>query len=213
MASTERKWIALELSPLGETKMLEGSLPNILRSTIKDCPPDLEIFVPAMQVHRSGRPYLYRLMEGYVFIQSGLAEIEYFRLARTSYIESVMSTHTSDGMKTCLLLPDRDVEKLKSQLLNLSREMFKHGDCVKVLNGSFSRMTGHVVCPGESHSDVFFALRSLRVIKTLKNTSLALHDEGATEVPNFESAHLHAHPRSIFDLKECLDSKEPPRNV
>jgi len=203
-----KQWIALELSHAGEVKAIEGTLANILLAQLPSADKDHEVFVPCVQVHRLGRPYVYKLMEGYAFIRDGLPEMDYFSLEKTHYVEGVMSSHTSEGVRTCLMVADPAVQELKDKMMTLCDNLFSVGDCVKVLNGSFGKLTGWIYETGDSHSTVYFQPRSARIFKRIKNTSLAPSDE--MEVIDFDSIPFpkYAPPRDIFELRDILHDSE-----
>ena len=109
-------WIIVELSPQGEVKVEEGVLEQTLRRDLR-VGSDFPVFVPAVTYRRGNRKTTIRLLEGYVFLGSGLPDVTYYGLENRSYVEKVMSTITGPyKLRTLNTIPNSNIEDLKKKL-------------------------------------------------------------------------------------------------
>ena len=163
-------WVTLELTTLGEIKVEEGVLEKILRKGISD---DVEIFIPVSQYKQNGRKVTLHLLEGYLFISSGLDEMVYFDLEHTPYIETVFSTVNPQGMRVLSTISNAYVEDMKSQLRGMSCKGLTSGDEVSIVRGAYKKLTATLI---DTENDVVFVsinLRSLSAIVELPNAYIS----------------------------------------
>jgi len=158
-------WVAIELTPLGEIKVEDGSLEASLRYDlgIKE---DFPIFIPAVTIKKGHRTSTIHLLEGYVFVASGLMpETRYFRLEEKSYVGQVVSTHTGPhGIRTVSVIPDQQIQGLRQQLQNIIGAEVEIGDLVQVVDGTYRGLEGNVEGKDEEVAYIQFNLRSMNVI-------------------------------------------------
>lgn len=209
MSNESEAWIAVELSPLGDQKVEENKIEGILRSLLPRTESPHPIFVPAIQIHKNGRPYMYRIMEGYAFIASGLRDTDYFRLERSPYVESVISSPSEESVRVCRRIPDKDIQDLRVKLHAASSATLSVGNWVKILNGSYAKLEGEVVAVRGEVSDVLVEMRSTRIIVPIKNASLEIQEERTSRADDFDRG-IYAplpercQPLSIFLISEHL---------
>lgn len=154
-------WIAVELSNLGEQKVEEGALEASIRHDLavdKNYP----VFIPATTYRKNGKTITICLMEGYVFVASGLPEVRYFTLEQRPYVTSVMSSVTGPHkMRTLQVLPNKEVKNLQKKLREMVSADIEDGATVKVNNGRYKGLEGRVLGIEGSEAYVEFKLRSL----------------------------------------------------
>jgi transcription antitermination factor NusG len=164
-------WIAVELSKQGEDRVEEGTLIEVLYR-------DLEVeqhpvFVPAISYAKGGKRITLHLMEGYVFIASGLPETRYFALERRAYVNQVMSTRGGPHRMRTLSVIDNDyISSLQEQLRDMVASDIEKGTIVRVVNGRYRSLEGVVVGTEQEVAYISIELRSLRVIATVPKVFL-----------------------------------------
>jgi len=158
-------WVAVELSPLGEIKIEDGSLESSLRYDLK-ADPDFPIFIPATTIKKGHRTSTVHLLEGYVFVASGLTpETKYFRLESKPYIEQVISTQSGPHrIRTLNVIPDAQIQDLRRQLQDIIGAEVSLGDKIQVIEGTYRGLEGVVKGKGTELAYIFFSLRSMCVI-------------------------------------------------
>lgn len=170
-------WIALELNRLGETKIEEGTLATSIRHDL-GVGPDFPVFIPAVTYLKSGKPTTMYLMEGYVFVASGLDETAYFALERRPYVEAVMSSLAGPyKIRTLHTIPDAEVARLKKQLRELTGNDIRVNDWVKATEGSYMSLEGRVLEIVGDNASVNIQLKSIKVIATIPRICLEVVEE------------------------------------
>lgn len=173
-------WVVLELTRQGELKVQEGTLEESLRMDL-DLDDDHPIFIPASTYERKGESVTLQLMEGYVFVASGLPEVAYFSLEECSYVAQVMSIAGPHGMRVLSTIPNSSVEGMRTQLRGMSVIELSKGDLVRVVEGRYAGLVMRYL-GGESDSNYALlcseGLRSLEVVVSLPRAFLELVSEG-----------------------------------
>ena len=160
-------WIAIELSHLGETRVGEGTLERTIRADL-GIGPDFPLFIPAATYCKDGRTVTIHLMEGYIFVASGLPETTYFALERKPYANQVMSVKSGPyGMRTLSTIPDKHIADLRQRLRETVSSDITLFDQVKVLEGVFRSLEGKVMGVEGEEAHVQIRLRSMDVIATI----------------------------------------------
>lgn len=206
MKNESEYWIAVELSPLGDQKVEEGKIESILRGLLPKTDSLIPIFIPAAQIHKNGRPYMYRLMEGYAFIDGSLRDTDYFKLERTPYVVSVMSFPSEESIRSCKRIPNSDVRVLQDKLYSISSSNLSVGNWVRILNGSYAKMEGEVVNLRETVADILIELRSLKMIVPISRSSLEIQEEKTFRSELWDSGKYgdlisRCAPLSVFDVR------------
>lgn len=174
-------WVVLELTRSGELRVEEGTLEAALREIpgFKDIP----MFVPATTYVRNGHRVTVQLMQGYVFIASGLPEVAYFELERESpHLKRVLSATGSGGLPTLSVISNTDVEEMRAKLQAEVASDLHVGMEVQVNQGPYKGLEGQVVSlvGGKDEAQVLIRLRSLQVIRSIPRVFL----EPAAEAPD-----------------------------
>jgi len=162
-------WIAIELSHLGEQKVEEGTLLESLRSDL-GVGSEFPVFIPALTYFKGNKLITLHLMEGYVFVGSGLMEAQYFSLERRPYVTQVMSIPGGPHrIRALSVIPNSRVDELKTQLRQMVSSDLRVNDRVRVLDGTYRSLEGKVVGFNKTRDMAFvhFRLRSLETVATI----------------------------------------------
>jgi transcription antitermination factor NusG len=156
-------WVVLELTRQGEKLVEDGTVSDVFRKTlgIDDSWP---VFVPSRAYVKNDKRVVVHLMEGYVFIATGLDEVVYFRLEQTKLVQQVMSSRGSRGIRRLETITDREVAELRKQLNQEVAADIIPGMKVLVTDGIYSKLEGIVLDTEGDHAVIHFELRSLKVI-------------------------------------------------
>ena len=160
-------WVVLELSPQGEDRLEDGTLDQSIRSDL-GVDSKFPIFIPATTYQKGNKTITLRLMEGYVFVASGLPETSYFALEQRPYVEQIMSTRPGPyKMRVLSTVPDARVGDLKNQLQEMLSSDIALYDKVTVIDGSYKSLEGVVMGIEKDKAFVKINLRSMEVIATI----------------------------------------------
>jgi len=173
-------WVALELTPMGEQRVDDGTLREMLRRDLgvgKEHP----IFIPAAVYPKQERLITVYLMEGYAFVGSGLPETTYFALEELPYISRVMSTAGPYNIRTLSTVSDDNILELRRKLQELISEDITEGASVEITQGIYRSLHGVVRGVEEDQVFVWLRLRSLEVIATLPRFFLRILDPQEAE--------------------------------
>lgn len=153
-------WATIELTSLGEQKILDGTLERSLR---KDLGVDANhpIFIPVHVHRRKQRVTAITLVEGYVFVASSLPETVLFALENKGYVASVLSGLSVSKIRTLHTVPNRHIQTLRNQLRDKIASKIVPGMKVRAISGTFRTLVGDVVGVEGDVAQVLFKLRSL----------------------------------------------------
>lgn len=157
-------WVVIELTPLGESKVQSGNFADTVKRDLKH---DKDVFVPVRIHVRGRRSVSVTLMQGYIFIESGLDEVAYFALDKYAWCERVISTKGIHGMRVLQTVPAREVQIMRKKLAAMVSSDLELGQKVTATGGSYKGLTGTVQHLCRSKAQVQFALRSMQVIKDI----------------------------------------------
>lgn len=169
-------WIALELSRTGEQRIEDGTLEATLQSDL-NVDSDFPVFIPATTYTKNNRPITLYLVEGYVFVGSGLSETTYFALERRPYIAQVI--HTKPGphkLRVLSVISDSQIEEMRKQLRELVSSDIEIGAEVEVTDGPYKALAGKVLDVEGDHAIVEIHLRSLELILTIPRVFMEAKD-------------------------------------
>ncbi len=173
----QQTWVVLEVTSLGEQKIDEGTLEKTLRRDL-DLDDNFPIFIPAVHTIRNGRPVTVHLMEGYVFIASGLEDYKYIALERKPYCNKVLTVRQSGGMRQLQVLSNQKIEDLRKSMQDTISQDVQEGSTVFVIGGSYNHLTGEVVTLKGDWAVVHFNFRSAEVLSRVPRALLSI-SEGA----------------------------------
>lgn len=169
-------WIAIELTRQGEAKVEDGTLAASLRSDL-DVGDDHPVFVPSMVYRTGGRLITLHLMEGYVFVASGLPETQYFSLEKRPYVSQVMSGPGGPhGMRVLSVIPNSNILELQSKLRGLVASDIEIGASVSIHDGRYHGLDGTVLGLADEDAFVYVNLRSIKIIATVPLVFLEAQD-------------------------------------
>ena len=169
----KQTWVTVELSRLGEQKIEEGTLEATLRKDLS-VDEDWPLFVPATTYVKNGKKVTIHLLEGYVFVGSGLTEVQYFALEKKSLVNQVMSSKGVNGIRVLNTIRQSHIDEMKHKLRELVSEDIDIGTKVKVLDGTYSELEGEVLGVEDDHVFVKLDLRSLSVITPIPRIFLQI---------------------------------------
>jgi transcription antitermination factor NusG len=164
--------VVLELTRLGEQKAEEGCLPNLLRDALKvgSAHP---VFVPCVVYERDGTRIVLNMMEGYVFIATGLSESVYIALEHDSpYIRQVLCHRQRGGVPVLSTIPDSNLDEIRGGLRKMIATDIKTGMQVDVVDGPYAGLSGNVVELQGDNAAVYMEMRSLKAIRSIPRTVL-----------------------------------------
>ena len=168
----DRTWVAIELTSQGEAKVEDGTIIPTLRMDL-EVGEDHPIFVPSMIYRKGERQVVLHLMEGYVFVASGLPETRYFALERKPYVGQVMSSRGGPHrMRVPSVIPNSHVQGLKDQLQQMVSSDIEEGARVMVIDGLYRGLEGEVLGVEGEEAFVLVELRSIQIIATIPRVFL-----------------------------------------
>lgn len=133
-------WVVVELSHQGEKKT-----PQELRSVIGQyIGEEVEIFIPALTFKRRETHVTMYILEGYIFIASGLPTSKYFDIEDNVNVACVLTNDEASGRYLCYVENDV-VEDLKEQLREQAAMTLKKGDKVRIKEGAYAELDGEIL--------------------------------------------------------------------
>jgi hypothetical protein len=159
-----RSWVVIELTRAGEGKVEDGTIAPFIREALK-VDASYPVFVPSISYESGGRRTTIHLMEGYVFVLSGLPEVAYFGLeGRNLYVRKVLTTKSPSGLRVLSVIPDESVQEMRKQLSQQVSTDLVDGMRVVVTDGVYTNLDGEILGFHGSDAHVRFVLRSLDLI-------------------------------------------------
>lgn len=165
----DQTWVVIELSSVGESKVDDGTLESVLRRDL-DVSLEFPIFVPVISYPKGNRTINIHLMEGYVFVGSGLQDTTYFSLERKDYVAQIIST--PGRVRSLSVVPNSKIEDLRNQLRKLVASDLQVGAVVRVTNGTYRNLEGLAIILSGDTAIVRIKLRSLDLIATIPTVFL-----------------------------------------
>lgn len=163
-------------------KVEDGSLEGALRKDL-GVDPGFRIFFPYRSYKKSGKSIVIHLMQGYVFLATGLSETVYFNLESKPYVSRVMSASTGKHkIRTLSVIPNEHIESLRQKLREQVSSDVGPGDWVLVVEGTHKALEGRVVGVDGENALVNIKLRSLNLIATIPVVFLEVSPESSTSV-------------------------------
>jgi len=160
----DQTWVVIELNSIGESKVDDGTLEDSLRRDL-DVQDNFPIFIPVISYPKGNRTINIHLMEGYVFVGSGLQDIAYFALERKGYVSQIIST--TGRVRSLSVVPNSKVEDLRRKLRELVSMDIQSGAWVRITDGVCRNLEGSVIIVGGDMATVRIRLRSLDLIVTI----------------------------------------------
>ena len=171
-------WVAVELTSAGEHLIEDGLLEDQLRLDL-GVDDDFGIFLPSVRFLRNGNQTTYHLMEGYVFIETGLDEVVYFALEEQPYVSQVLSTKGIQGsLRTLHAVSNTQIEAMRLQLRGMATSHIPIGSKVVVMDGQYRNLEGKIVGVEGDDAHVRITLRSLDIVATIPRIFLEEIPEG-----------------------------------
>ena len=162
-------WVVFELSYLGERKVEEGHLSKLLQQEY----PFLinhPIFIPSLIYSKSKEVVTFHLMEGYIFLATGLEDTQYFHLENSPYIQKVVTSGVP--FRTLNTVKDEYIQSLKQKLREMTSADLTEGMTVNILEGTYSKLQGKVLNLFEDVVSILVEMRSANFIISLPKAFL-----------------------------------------
>jgi len=134
--------------------------------------------VPCASYLTGGHMVTVHLMEGYVFIASGLPESTYLSLEAGPYVRKVLTQRMPNGMRTLNVLPEREIASMRRKLAEQVSSDITEGMHVRVTEGTYGNMDGEVLTVDPEDADVRFTLRSIDLIARIPRVFLKPSGDG-----------------------------------
>lgn len=173
MEKDGRTWVVVQLNEFGEVLAEKGELERKVRRFVGN----KEIFIPYSRIEFRGRVSKLSVIEGYIFIESGLPEEDYFALLEEPYIEEILHTSSRRGIHLNTIR-DADVTILKENLQKLIVSDLELGMKVLVNSGVYKGVLGEVVGFTEDKTSafVYIELRTLKAIRAIPTYILDIQE-------------------------------------
>ena len=160
-------WVTIELTKAGEILANEGLLEAQLRRDL-GLNEDYPIFVPCVVISRGGTTTVFHLMEGYVFVASGLPDVDFYKLEDLSYINQIMSTKQGPyRMRTLHVVSNNQVKAMRARLIEQVTSNIQVGACVVIKEGQYRNLDGRVIGIEGDNAHVRVTLRSLDFVASV----------------------------------------------
>jgi len=175
-------WVVVEINHLAEEKIYDERFLPIVRRALK-VDEEYQIFTPWELVKNSRAIELVEVMEGYFFVQAGLAEHVYFNLERLDFVEQVLCSPNSSSIRVVQVIDNNSVDELKHKLKKMLTCDLKVGERVFVSEGNLRNLEGEVLdILDEDQALIYFEFRSLKVATAMPKYFLKrLDKEGSDE--------------------------------
>jgi len=168
----ETTWVTIELTRQGDQLVESGQLESLLRRDLQ-VDANFSIFIPSITYQRGHKAVTIHLLEGYIFVSTGLPETQYFALERRPYVEQVLSTLSGAHQLRVLAVIDNDhVQQLRRQLREQIASDIQVGEKVHILEGSYRYLEGKVTGLEGDNAFVLIQLRSIQVLATVPKVFL-----------------------------------------
>lgn len=162
----ELTWVALELTHQGEEGVQDGTIVKSLCNEL-GVAHDFPIFVPAATYPKGQKTITIQLMEGYVFVASGLPDTDYFNLERGPHVHKVLSASGPQRIRGIQVITNSHIESLRQQLRQLLSSDIGALDRVQVIDGTYRGLDGVVVGLDGDSAFVEIHMRSLEMVATI----------------------------------------------
>lgn len=162
-------WVVFELSYLGEQKVEEGYLSKILQQEHPFLV-DHSIFIPSLIYSKSNEIVTFHLMEGYIFIATGLDDSLYFELETSPYIQKVVTS--GYPFRTLNTVQDHYIQSLRAKLREMTSLDLIEGMEVKILEGTYSKLQGKILDLFDDVVSILVEMRSANFIVSLPKAFL-----------------------------------------
>ena len=160
----DQTWVVIELSHSGEVRVNDGTLESCLRRDL-GVGSEFPIFIPVVSHPRGNKTIRVYLMEGYVFVASGIPEVKYFALEQKDYVNSVMSI--PGRVRSLSVIPDKKVKEMKDKLRSIASSDVEEGASVRITEGTHHNLECVVLCVTSDSAMIRVKLRSLDLIVTV----------------------------------------------
>lgn len=185
-----REWLALELTPRGESED-----PDQVKKSLSHSLKGAEVFIPVAVTKIEESKAVHFLMEGYAFVQLDRSRpiSDYFRLEGTKYVQSLLRTGSTDRHKKPAVIPDKDIVRMKAQIRKLVDQGISVGDQVTITSGPYKNITAIVIedIPENDMVQVLIKLRSQESLVMLPRSFLVVQERTQYSALNSELTSLY----------------------
>jgi transcription antitermination factor NusG len=163
----EKYWVTVELSTLGEQKLEEGDLERIIRGHLKS--PKIQLFIPSAKYMKKDalKSEIFHLIQGYIFVSSGLPLRSYLDLEECPYVSSVFYDTTFDGQIHLKLLSNKKIQDMRDKLDDMVQGSIKEGETVRINSGLYQNVDGRVLSVQDKDAYVEVSFKSMIIVVKL----------------------------------------------
>jgi len=163
----QKYWVTVELSSLGEQKLEEGDLERIIRMHLNS--PKAQLFIPSAKYVKKDalKSEIFHLIQGYIFVSSGLPLRTYLDLEDCPYVNSVFYDTSIDGQIHLKLLSNSKIEEMRSELDKMVNGCIKEGESVYINSGLYQHIEGKVISVYEKEAFVEILFKSMVILVKL----------------------------------------------
>lgn len=137
----KKRWISAELTSVGEAEpnlaLIEKGILRILQG--------VEVFIPAHSHLVDGVWIKTPFLEGYIFLRGMKREADYFKLANTLFVKSILVVPNPKGDNQLSFVDDSVIKKYRRQLDGMSEKSFERGKEVEIVSGLYKGLRGTVI--------------------------------------------------------------------
>lgn len=165
-------WAVVELTRMGERKVVEGTIEHLLREAFS-LSADHPVFIPSKTYSSGGRSVTVHLMEGYAFIASDGRDLRHPSRTDQPYVKRLLTVPGLHGGRVLSVLPDARVFKMEADLALHVGDDAAIGSYVSVSMGMYANMEGKVVDLLDNGDLVIqFNMKSLELLATIPRSMI-----------------------------------------
>ncbi len=148
ISDQNKKWIIVQLSPLGEKEKNTDLIARMIRRVL--CNKTIDVFIPAISEKARDESHTVFYMEGYIFVEY-IPDVNYLKLQETPYFKSVIIDSYTKGKRSYSLIDDSKLNPMRVGMEALKKRAIDEGDSVKVIKGAYKNLIGKVVMVREEN--------------------------------------------------------------
>ncbi len=110
---------------------------------------------------------IFHLIQGYIFVSSGLPLRAYLDLEECPYVSSVFYDTTFDGQIHLKLLSNKKIQDMRDKLDDMVQGSIKEGETVRINSGLYQNVDGRVLSAQDKDAYVEVSFKSMIIVVKL----------------------------------------------